>query len=1138
LLAVALLVSVVPASAAAAPPSPVTRDAAASPPTAKRAVPEAVARTNQVVVTWDAKLTVAQAKAAVRVDRLSQAVGRGLAFGRQLDGRRSIYRLDAPLGDAAEATIAALASADGVVRVEPDLWVTTSDLPNDPLTADLWGLLGPMSGSANGIDAVSAWPTSRGWLVTVAVIDTGILDHPDLVNQALPGHDMISLAEVSNDGDGRDDDPSDPGDACGNEPSSWHGTHVAGTIAANVDNGTGVFGGAPDAKLLPVRVLGTCGGFISDIADGIRWAAGLAVGGAPANTNPARVLNLSLGGEGACPSFLEDAIADARDAGAVVVVAAGNEGEDSALHAPANCPGSFPVAAIAPAGLRAQFSNYGPQVRIAAPGTGIISTIDIGTTDPQGGTYGAYSGTSMATPHVSVIAALLGAKHLTASPDAIEAAIELSARPHPPSSDCRELGCGSGIANAPAALAALAGPWPWLKDVVVRPETVSPGESYSVTATALDVDGVGLATASVDGGPLIVLEAADGAFGEPREEIAGTLTAPADEGSHQVCVAASDGDGDTMLEPVCDTVIVASDLGPAVTVFEPTSSPTNATTATFALEFDEPVTGLSASDMVAGGTSTGWNVTSVAGSGAMYTVTISRSSPANGTVIPSLAPDSVTGSSSGLIGPMTTAVGETLLVDRTLPVGFVVIEDDASTTDTRNVTVEVAATDVGSSVIEVALSNDGTTFTTLPYDSSMPWTLSAGDGLKIVRVRWRDAAGNWSAVVADDIVLDQAMTGTTFTPVNPVRMLDTRFAIGLSEIFRTGQPRTFQITGRLGIPSDAVAVTGNLTIVGQTARGVVSLGPVTTTNPTTSSLNAPKGDTRANNVTVPLSASGGLSAVYKSPTAGATTHLILDVTGYFRRGGGGASYIPLQPSRLLDSRFGNGVTSSFKSGTVKTFQVAGRGGVLSDAVAVTGNLTIVGQTGSGFASVAPSFPSMPPTTSTINAPKGDTRANGLTVRLSPTGRLAAVYVSASGGSAHLIFDVTGYYRNDPTGFRFVPLAPARILDTRDDTGLADRFTSPLWRTMTVGGLASVPTWAIGMTGNLTIVAPTAKGFVTLAPFPVEPVTTSTLNAPAGDTRANGVTSAIASNRKVALTYRTTTNGARTHLLLDVTGYFR
>jgi hypothetical protein len=161
-------------------------------------------------------------------------------------------------------------------------------------------------------------------------------------------------------------------------------------------------------------------------------------------------------------------------------------------------------------------------------------------------------------------------------------------------------------------------------------------------------------------------------------------------------------------------------------------------------------------------------------------------------------------------------------------------------------------------------------------------------------------------------------------------------------------------------------------------------------------------------VTVALSPTGSLSAVYMA-TAGGTTDLVFDVTGYFVPDGSGATYVPLAPARLLDSRVGNGLAGAFSSGVPRTFQVSGRGGVPSTAVAVTGNLTVTNQTQPGYIYLGPD-PVASPTSSTLNFPVGDNRANGVTVALSPTGSLSAVYMATAGGTTDLVFDVTGYFR--------------------------------------------------------------------------------------------------------------------------------
>lgn len=346
-------------------------------------------------------------------------------------------------------------------------------LPNDPHLPDLqWDMLG----TVGGINAAGAWADATGDGAVVAVLDTGILRHVDLDANIIPGYDMVSTASEpgkrgSGDGDGRDADAHDPGDwsdgsTCRMGDSSWHGSHVAGTIAAVANNGLGIAGAAYGAKVQPVRVLGTCGGSTSDVSDAIVWAAGGHVDGVPDNPTPAEVINLSLGGYGACSEDPESqaAIDFARSRGTTVVVAAGNDNSDAATFSPASCKGVISVGATNYQGGRAGYSNYGNTVTIAAPGgelgsgpapaRGTIwSTIDAGEREPLGQpVLGGYDGTSMAAPHVAAIVALMqtarvGAGLAPLAPDQVRDVLVQSARPFPvPPEGAKPL--GAGVADA------------------------------------------------------------------------------------------------------------------------------------------------------------------------------------------------------------------------------------------------------------------------------------------------------------------------------------------------------------------------------------------------------------------------------------------------------------------------------------------------------------------------------------------------------------------------------------------------------------------------------------------------------------------------------------------------------------------
>ena len=393
----------------------------------------------------------------------------------------------------AEKYMAALSSNPSVASVEPDLLRRSNArtrtaanskvaqvaqaaqasnqvvAPNDTLYPQQWNLHG-----TKGLATPEAWKTTQGAGVTVAVIDSGIVKHPDLDANVLPGYDFITEPSIARDGNGRDSDPTDQGNweeagVCGADAeaseSNWHGTHVAGSIAAIMNNKRGIVGVAPSTKILPVRALGMCGGYDSDIADAMVWAAGGTVEGVPANSNPAKIINLSLGGEGTCPATYSKAIAEVNKRGAILVVAAGNDGQDTSKVAPANCGGSIVVGATDQNGKRSDFSNYGKIVDVSAPGSNIMSTVDLGTTVSTGAGYTEYDGTSMAAPQVAGVIALMKSVDPSLTAERAKQILKQSSKPL----TCDVNGCGSGIVNAASALAMVQGkkdpnpqakPWP------------------------------------------------------------------------------------------------------------------------------------------------------------------------------------------------------------------------------------------------------------------------------------------------------------------------------------------------------------------------------------------------------------------------------------------------------------------------------------------------------------------------------------------------------------------------------------------------------------------------------------------------------------------------------------------------------
>lgn len=340
-------------------------------------------------------------------------------------------------------------------------------------------------GSSNGIAATRAWTATRGSSsIVVAVLDSGITNHPEFEGQLVSGYDFVSDESKSSDGDGRDADPTDPGDGVGSDFSSWHGTHVAGIIAAKSDT-LGISGIAPNVKIQPVRVLGSLGeGSSLDLALAIRWAAGQdinglvvngeTVSGIPVNQTPAKVINLSMAGIGYCPSAVQAAVDYAKIRNITLVAAAGNGDANNnpianSMVYPTNCRGPISVGSTGFNGDAAFYSNY--DVDLSAPGGDqrnasgapsgsggmIYSTSNTGNLTIGESIYKVEQGTSMAAPVVSGIVALMYSLRPNATLDDIWNSLKTSVQPFPAGSLCATQPdrCGLGAVNAATALEAL-----------------------------------------------------------------------------------------------------------------------------------------------------------------------------------------------------------------------------------------------------------------------------------------------------------------------------------------------------------------------------------------------------------------------------------------------------------------------------------------------------------------------------------------------------------------------------------------------------------------------------------------------------------------------------------------------------------
>jgi serine protease len=469
---------------------------------------------------------------AARLGALAARTGLTFKEARPLLGNLHVVALAAPAD-----TLARLAADPEVEYAEPDQLRHVLSTPDDPLFEQQWYL---QNSEPAAIDALDAWTLTTGNPgLVIADLDTGVrFDHPDLrnasANRLLPGYDMIGpdpggdTFYVANNGHGRGPDASDPGDwisssdlqnplfsHCTVANSSWHGTRVSGILGAITNNATGIAGTTWSGWILPVRVLGKCGGYDSDILAGMAWAAGLAVNGVPDNPYPAQIINMSLGAVGACPQSYQEVVDQLLELGVLVVVSAGNEG--GPVDSPANCSGVAGVVGLRHVGTKVGFSSLGPQIALGAPAGNCVNTgvgqpclFSIETTTNSGATVPATNtyttelnyniGTSFSAPMVSAIAGLMLAVNGNLTSGQLIERLQAATTPYPVSTDpsvplchvpadasdlqtaecsCTTSACGTGMANAHASVLQALRP----VAAVVTPASVTPAHSLTLDAS-------------------------------------------------------------------------------------------------------------------------------------------------------------------------------------------------------------------------------------------------------------------------------------------------------------------------------------------------------------------------------------------------------------------------------------------------------------------------------------------------------------------------------------------------------------------------------------------------------------------------------------------------------------------------------
>ncbi|MGK0619305.1 S8 family serine peptidase [Meiothermus cerbereus] len=472
-------------------------------------------------------------------------------------------------------TLALLQQLQGqsdVAYAHPNYLLFAQAIPNDPeYSKQRWHY--------EAIRLPEAWDIEKGTSspVTVAVIDGGVpTDHPDFAGKLLSGYDFYSDAATSGDGDGRDPNPEDTA-----PNTDYHGSHVTGTVAAATNNNLGVAGVSWGARVVPIRALSGGSGTLADVADALHWAAGLRVNGVPDNSNPAKVINMSLGAPVACTSApaLQQAINEASAAGAVIVVAAGNSNADASTFTPAGCSGVITVGATDRSGNRAFYSNYGTRIDVMAPGgdtrnnpsNGVLSTINSNN-------YGFKQGTSMAAPHVAGVLALMKSRKPSLTPGEALTILKQTARPLSDAQCNRSSGndCGAGLIDAKAALDRLSAPPAPALSLTAAPASLSlnPGGNATINIGVNRSNFSGPVTLTLSGQPSGVTGSFSPNPTEANSALSLSVGSGVGPGSYTLVIGGSGGEASaetriilTVTEPQAPPPPTASLEGTLLTLF-------------------------------------------------------------------------------------------------------------------------------------------------------------------------------------------------------------------------------------------------------------------------------------------------------------------------------------------------------------------------------------------------------------------------------------------------------------------------------------------------------------------------------------------------------------------------------------------